>query len=165
LSRLLGISFFLLFLVGCAAPPVAPTEVRATVKIERDDFKKMTRYTGSDLSSSSDAVLIRAWKNDGATMVYQIYVADFYSGPWRFYTQGFDSDGKRYATTLIDREVRSCTRYGCSHVETIGLNVDRKYLEGKRVTGVTLKLSGRAGEEVFYIPPLYLSTFLDQVPE
>ncbi len=155
---------FALAVIGCAAPggpsATAPTPVKET----RDEFRKVTEYRGADVHPYlQDDVFIRAWRPDGQAVRYQIYVVHYYSGDWRFYASAHDLDGKTHDVTLISRDVVGCSRYGCSKTETIGLNVDRAYLERYRATGVTFKLYGRAGEKVFTLPSDFIANFLDSV--
>ena len=167
----------LMFLSGCAAlvgaPPTKanwtePAAVAPTVRVERDDFKKLTLYIGSKLSMGNnefgepnlDLLLIRAWKPDIGSMSYQIYVADYYRGPWRFYSSAYDSNGNLLDTSLISRDVLSCRGDTCTHAESVGLNVSREYLEKAQSTGISFKLSGKGGEAVFSIPPGYVQAFL-----
>jgi hypothetical protein len=166
-SRILSISVGALALAACIpmTPRLNPSDsqaVASAINIQHDNFKKTTNYTGPNAASDLlDAVFIRAWKTDGAKMSYQIYVKDYYNGEWRFYNSAYDSDGNSLNTTVISRDVSSCSRYGCSHEEHIGLNVTREYLEKKRDTGINFKVSGKAGEEIFYIPSGYIRAFLD----
>lgn len=135
--------------------------VAGAISIKRDDFKKITNFVGPDaVENSPDRVFIRASKSDDGRVIYQIYVMDYYSGDWRFYDSAYDSNGNRLDTTLISRKVDSCDRYGCSHEEHIGLNVTRTYLEENKEGGIRLKISGKAGEEVFSIPSGYIKAFL-----
>lgn len=140
-------------------------EVALAVRTSRDEFKKMTRYTGPDIAAgSSDTLFLRAWRHDGQAPSYQIYVADYYVGEWRFYTSANDSNGTRMDVTLIDRKVGSCSRYGgCSHFEHMALNVSREYLEAAVTTGISFQLSGKAGEQVFNVPPMHVAGFLASV--
>lgn len=156
-----------LMLSACVAPPPRlntsdPQAVSSAISVQRDDFKKVTNYKGPNTSSDIfDQVFIRAWKSDATgTTDYQIYVADYYSGDWRFYNSAFDSNGNNLDVTVISRDVDSCSRYGCSHTEHIGLNITRGYLEKNQEVGIRFKLSGKAGEEIFYIPAGYIKAFL-----
>ena len=156
-----------LILSACAsylAPHTNPNDPQAVVRaisVKRDDFKKITNYTGPNAASFSDALFIRAVKTDAGSMTYQIYVMHTYSGEWRFYNSTYDSKGTPLDTTLISRDVITCAgSYGCTHQEHLGLNVSREYLEQNQQLGIRFKVSGRAGEEVFFIPPAYIRAFL-----
>lgn len=142
-------------------------EVATAVRVSRDDFKKVTNYRGPDIEAGAfDSLFLRAWKPDGAQTNYQVYVADYYTSEWRFYTSADDSDGTRLNVTLIDREVGSCSRYGgCSHFEHMGINITRDYLERKAESGMTFQISGRGGKEVFFIPGFHIKGFLASTPK
>ncbi|MEX5452132.1 hypothetical protein [Stutzerimonas stutzeri] len=147
-------------LIAKVEPP--KVDLRPTIKVNYDEFKKLTEYEGSNVATGGDVVFLRAWKPDKSPMVMQIYVMDYYSDEWRFYHSAWDSDGVKLDTTQISRDVGSCSRYsGCSHYEHLGLNVTRDYLEKHRQTGVRFKLSGKAGEEVFSIPAAHIDAFLE----
>lgn len=154
-------------LAACAPLPQAKlltaTDWQARVKTKYDEFKKVTTYEGGEISRSYvDAMFLRAWRYDSKRdeVVYQIYVADYYNGEWRFYDEAWDSNGKRLDTTLIARKVGSCTSSGCNHFEHVGVNVTKAYLEQAQAEGVRFKLSGRSGEQVFFLPPAYIGAFL-----
>jgi hypothetical protein len=154
-----------------------PQAVSRAIKVNRDDFKKITRYVGpyavggtlllggKEVSRGGDVVFLRAWKTDSIGSInYQIYVMDKYNGHWRFYDSAYDSNGNGLNTTLIDREVGSCSGSGsCSHAETLGLNVTREYLEKNQESGIRFQVSGKAGKEVFFIPGGYIKGFLSAV--
>ncbi|WP_162860593.1 hypothetical protein [Pseudothauera hydrothermalis] len=136
--------------------------VAGAISVQRDDFKKVTKYEGPNAADNVfDKLFIRAWKIDGTEDVgYQIYVMDYYNGDWRFYNSAYDSNGNSLKTTLISRDVGSCNRYGCSHYEHVGLNVSREYLAKNQDSSIRFKISGKAGEEVFFIPGAYIKAFL-----
>jgi hypothetical protein len=155
-----------LALVGCAAPrpPVDysdPAQVSARIKMERDDFKKLTNISAPSVAPHVlDALFLRAWKFDSGSTNYQIYVRSYYSGEWRFYNSAYDSNGVRMDVVPISRDVGTCGRYGCSHEEHLGLNVTRAYLESHKSDGIRFKVSGKAGEEIFFVPGGYIQAFL-----
>lgn len=155
-------------LSACAAPGPRinlndSQAVAGAISVQRDDFKKVTNYKGPDAAVGMfDSLFIRAWKTDATGNVdYQIYVIDYYDGEWRFYNSAYDSNGNRLDTTQISQDVGSCSAYrGCSHFEHLGLNVTREYLEKNQENGIRFKVSGKAGEEVFFIPSAYIKAVL-----
>mgnify|MGYP003594130486 FL=1 len=154
-------------LSACVAPAPRlnvsdPQVVSSAISVQRDDFKKTTNYIGPNASPNTlDQVFLRAWKADATGSIsYQIYVMDYYDGDWRFYNSAYDSNGNSLDTTLISRDVGSCSRYGCWHEEHLGLNVSRAYLEKNQDSGIRFKVSGKAGEKVFFIPAGYIKAFL-----
>jgi hypothetical protein len=145
-------------------PDAPQVDLRSTIQVKYDEFKKLTKYEGSNVASGSDVVFLRAWKPDKSSIIFQIYVMDYYDGEWRFYHSAWDSDGTSLDTTQISRDVGSCSRYsGCSHYEHMGINVTRDYLEKHRRSGIRFKLSGKAGEEIFSIPAAHIDAFLEIV--
>lgn len=156
-----------LLISACTAPVKTDIHsshsVAAATSSSRDDFKKLVSFSGPNAARDlGDRVFIRAWKHDAQSQTfYQIYIADYYDGPWRFYTETYDSDGTRLKTTVISRDTGTCSKYGCSHIEHLGVDVTKSYLESKAETGVSFKISGKAGEEVFFLPNEYIKGFLN----
>lgn len=162
-----GMAFSVLLLSACVAtaPKLNANDSQAVgsaITVQRDDFKKMTNFKGPNASPDIlQKLFLRAWKTDATgTISYQIYVMDYYRGDWRFYNEAYDSNGTSLDTTIISRNVDSCSRYGCWHEEHLGLNVTRDYLESHQASGIRFKVSGKAGENVFYIPSGYIKGFL-----
>lgn len=167
-----------LFLVGNVygadqAGDPAQAEIAGKITTEHDDFKKHTTYKGpAVLTNSSVSLFIRAWKPDDIKddSSYQIYVVDKYYGEWRHYQSAFDDAGNSIDVTVIDRDV-DCSRVSkysrsvCTYTEHIGLNVTRKYLEARADNGVRIKVSGNAGEEIFFVPANYIKAFISTVPQ
>lgn len=166
IRTILSLVVTLFGLMACVAPPridvADPQAVSAAISVQRDDFKKITNYKGPNASSDIlDLVFLRAWKTDATgSVTYQIYVMDHYYTDWRFYSSAYDSNGNSLDTTLISRNVGSCSQYGCSHDEHLGLNVSQAYLENNQDNGIRFKVSGKAGEEIFFIPGGYIKAFL-----
>jgi hypothetical protein len=146
------------------APDTRQADLRATIEVKYDEFKKVTNYTGANVASDPDRVFLRAWKPDGSSATFQIYVMDFYSGQWRFYNSVLDSNGTKLDLTLISRDIGSCSRQAeCTRYEHVGINITRAYLEKHRQSGIRFKLSGLAGEEVFSVPAAHINAFLEVV--
>jgi hypothetical protein len=140
--------------------------VISSITTQHDDFKKQTNYRGPNVSPGlKDDVFIRAWKADSTGSIsYQIYVKHQYDGKWRFYNSADDSNGNSLDTTLISRDVGLCYQYlGCELIEHLGFNVTRNYLEANQASGVSFKVSGKAGQHVFFIPSSYVKAFLTVV--
>jgi hypothetical protein len=140
-----------------------PQAMRGAIEIKRDEFKKITNFTGPNATAGyGDLAIIHAWKYDTTgDMDYQIYIRDLYDqGTWRNYFTAFDSNGKQLKIRQISRDVLSCSRSYCSFWEHIGIDVTREYLEQHRNSGIRLKLSGQVGEEIFYFPGAYIEAIL-----
>lgn len=164
--------FTALSLTGCVMPHRAaqipvdwndPATVAQRITAIHDNFKKHTKYEGPNIGSYGDILMIRAWQlDDTGTTNYQIYVADYYDAEWRFYNSAYDNKGTKLDVTLISRDIGYCSKYsGCSHTEHVGVNVTRPYLEKNLAEGIYLQLSGKTGEEIFFIPGGYIKAMLD----
>ncbi len=160
---------------GCAAPINwdDPQAITPLIRVDNDPFKKITTYTGPNCAPDrlADIVALRGWRTDAGETAYQIYVKDEYTyeigrdgSGWRFYTEAYDSDGQHLELARITQHINSCERYVCVYTESIGIAVARAYLESKKDSGLTFKISGRNGHEIFRIPPAYIQVFLDKVP-
>lgn len=159
-----------LLLAACASsPPVAQKQVSLkqyvieSTTVQRDEFKKQLIYRGPNtFRSGYIQVFIRAWKfeKDNSTR-YQIYVSDYYDTAWRFYNSAYDSNGNQLDMTPISKEVIGCSRYsGCTYNETVGINVTKDYLQNNLESGIRFQISGKAGDNVFYVPGNYIKGFL-----
>ena len=163
-------------MVGCAKRINwnDPTDIASSVVVKHDEFKNVTSFDGPNCAPDApdDGVLIRAWKMRNGDMHYQLYVQDEYTyelvrgGPgWRFYSSSNDSDGNNLETIRISKHVSWCGVNACSYREILGITVTRDYLEERKTRGIRFKISGRNGEEVFYIPATYVQAFLSVVPK
>jgi hypothetical protein len=146
-----------------------PLAIANRVQVKQDDFKKVTSFIGPNcaLDQTADTLVIRAWKLGDGNVEYQIYVADEYvyevirgGSGWRLYSLGHDSDGNSLEATVISRNVNWCGRNVCSYVEILGIGVTRGYLEERKDRGITFKISGKSGEQIFTIPAAYVQAFL-----
>lgn len=146
-----------------------PLAIANRVQVKQDDFKRVTSFTGPNcaLDQATDTLVIRAWKSRDGNIEYQIYVADEYLYEvirgglgWRFYSSAHDSDGNSLDTTVIARNVDWCGSYKCSYIEILGIGITREYLEERKDRGITVKVSGKNGEEIFSIPAAYVQAFL-----
>lgn len=158
-------------LTSCASPTIPEPKldlsdasaIAAAFSVEHDDFKKGTRIRGPNATSSvGDSVLIRGWKVDKDQHIdFQIYVAIYYIGKWRYFDSAYDSDGTRFEVTVISRDVHSCGVPGCSHTEHLGLRLPQTYLEQHRESGITFQVSGKLGDVVYTIPGPYVQAALN----
>lgn len=143
-----------------------PQSITEMIRVERDDYKKITYITGPNLITDSghysgDSLLIFAAKPDvGGNIGYQIYIMDHYYGNWRFYDSAYDSNGNRLETITVSRETVKCGSTGCIHDETLSIIVTRAYLENNQSSGIRFKVSGKGGEEEYSIHSAYIKAFL-----
>lgn len=63
----------------------------------------------------------------------------------------------------IDHDV--LIRYDDHHFysEAVGIEVSENYLQERKDRGLKLKISGKGGEEVFWLPAEYISAFLQAI--
>lgn len=158
----------LIILSSCRGGMVNVTDSKtaiASISIEHDDFKKVTKYTGPNIASRPDEVLIRAWKSDKTgTIDYQIYVKESYFYGWRYYDSVYDANGNKLNTTIIDRKFWIDFAKVQIYEEYLGIEVTREYLEKNQDSGITFQISGKSDKkEVFFIPSAYIKSFLSVV--
>jgi hypothetical protein len=134
------------------------------VKIDKDEFSKVTTFIGPKIELGYDYINMRARRNrDNGKLSYQIYIKDNYSGDWRFYDTAYDLNGTRLKLVNIHKEIKYCSNDYCSLNEHIGLNVHREYLEKSIENGIEVKIYGQTGYAVFKLPGGYIEGFLDVV--
>ena len=157
---------FAALLAGCAAPPRPavnisdPAQVTRAVKVDRDEFKKVTTYEGPDAGGSSrDTWILRAQVAPTWT-IYQFYIVANYTGDWRFYDEAYDSDGKRLELTRVAQKVRACSSIGCNKDEHVAALLSKKYLEDHAQTGIRIQVSGRGEKQAYFLSPAYVQGFL-----
>lgn len=98
-------------------------------------------------------------RSTSETVVHQVYFSVL-SGQWLFLDRAH-SQGRRYPTTKISREVTTCNRFGCRHVEDITVNLKIDEIQLFASTGFTVQLSGSRGNRVIRIPPTFFGGYLD----
>lgn len=161
---------FLLFITGCVTTPIDWNNqqqfARAEgTKVEHDNLKNITMFSGPYYKVSYDNfIYLRAWKNDiSSETTYQIYVRAGYYGDWRNYNSAYDSNGNQMDFQYISKDVDVCsgTSSQCNHVEHVGINVTRSYLEKHIKSGLSFKVSGTTpGEQIYMLPGGYIDSFL-----
>lgn len=146
-----------------------PAQITPLIRVERDEFKKVTTYIGPTCSSPicsnfwRDNLFLRAWKVDGGSSFdYQIYITDVHY-EWRYFDQAHDSDGTTLKLTQISSNVSGCSGSSCALFEVVGIDVSREYLSSHQVNGIKLQVSGKGGKEQFYLSGQYISAFLSAV--
>lgn len=168
---IVAVLFLTLSLSGCAHRINwnDPADIAKSMQVKRDDFRKVTSYIGPNCAQDpiSNVVKLRAFSGRDGVTEYQVYVENEYTSDigrsgsgWRFYDNAFDSDGNRLALTQISRQVTTCGRYRCFHMEIVGLEVNRAYLEERTSQGLSVKIGGTGGEAVLAIPSAYIQAFL-----
>lgn len=156
---------------GCAVRDYAPSGIVGAetwarqISYSRDDYKKTSTTKGGDISTSSHTVFLRATRIDGTPDVDQIiaYVIAR-TREWKFLENAYTIDGKEWPTIVLDRDVNYCSSYGCSLAEHVVVRLPREYLTTQTAEGVQLKISGKRGDEIVFIPGNYVQTFLAVLP-
>ena len=167
------IAAMIITLSGCAAKQLNltdPSEIAAKIQVQRDTFKQTTMFEGPNCAPNprETIILLRAWKPfNSDDLTYQLYLSDEYTYEimrggvgWRFYATTHDSEGIALPTTQISRAVNWCGRYVCSYREIVGATVTRPYLDAHKDQGITIKVSGKGGENIFVVPATYIQAFL-----
>lgn len=157
--------------IGCAnAPDAMPIDFQpeawaSRVDIRRDDFERTTTIKGADLNDNGQTAFLRSTRSDAlpnedGLVLYVIARMD----EWKFIDRAFTNDGQSWPLTAITRDVRGCSRYGCSLVEHVAVHLPRSYLATKTDRGFEVKLAGKRGDQFTYIPGNYVQGFLMQLP-
>lgn len=142
-------------------------DVSSAVEISSDQFKKITYFKGPRFSTSLgnagrgvvEEVALDMMRDDKSSLTYHtIFVADYFSGNWRHYGSAYDIHGNKFIADKVGQDV--WCKSGCSFEERLSIPVTREYLEEHAQNGITMKISGQGGEEVFSIPSGYIRGFL-----
>jgi hypothetical protein len=152
--------------LGCAASVGTPDSVARSSRVEVDSFKKAITVASprvrGEMGRGRYEALIRGIRlTREAAETFQIYVATNHFDDWHHYRTAWDEDGSEFAVSRIGSDAR-CASFGCRHIEDVGVEVSREYLEARRSHGVRLKLSGPGGEVVIEIPAGYVDGFLNR---
>jgi len=135
--------------------------IAQTTTVEKDPYKATTSYVAKALyNEMGSRVFLRATAFDDQEAedpsVMQLYFGLRNNG-WMFPHSVYIA-GDRYDVTKIGSDV-NCASYGCTNYEDVGLSITGEQLEAWSKTGVSLKVAGKAGEQVFTINPGYISGF------
>ena len=175
--KFIAVGVFSLLLSGCYAPPPVelpinwdnPSETKNRVVIEKDDFKKTIQYVAptmrivvSPVEVQNITLRSKTSLKTGKTL-FQIYTLHNYDDNWRFYDKAYSSEGEKLEVTLISRDV-DCYKSMCSHIEVIGVDLTRDYLEKHSETGIKYKISGKVDGGIFFVPAGYIKGFLSAIP-
>lgn len=143
----------------------APEKPKYEVSMKKDDFKKITTFTGNIIYEGANLHL-RGWKetlNPNVDALIQIYVSSSYFNKWRSFEIAYDSNGTKFEIDRIGHDINSCNRNGCWFEEDIGITITKQYLEGHQNKEMKFQVSGTGGEIVITIPAEYTRKFLDAV--
>lgn len=160
-------------LIGaCAAPPPNPAYLVLTpeqwardVVHDRDAYQRVTVIRGKTLDKSDYSVFLRSSRadaepdKDGIVM----YVVAM-TREWKFLERAFSLDGQEWPLTQIDRDVGYCGLQGCSLYEHVAVHLPRSYLASKTADGIDIKLTGKRGDQLAFVPGPYVQGFLLELP-
>ena len=130
-----------------------------------DPYKSVTITQGEDLDNSLARVFLRSTRSaqfpgvDGIVIYVYAKLEN-----WKFLSSAYGIDGHRFDTVVLDRDVRFCTRYGCSLAEHLVLHTNRQYLRKHIERGLDIRLDGQRGNHPIYLPPAYIVAFLASLP-
>lgn len=143
---------------------LSATDLATKVTIEGTKFDKAITYKSTPVDFDLlSYFLLRSWKfKDGPITQHQLYVHRYYSGDWVFYERAADDRAQSVDVTVIDRSVGSCSSYGCSHSEDVGVSIGHDYLLSRQDTGFEIRLTSRngSGAIILKVPSNYIKGHL-----
>lgn len=166
-SLLIGLAAPLSGCIGTGQPAFLQSDVAwaQQVKISRDEYRRTTTIQGGDLDNMHATVFLRSTRLDSSPGLDGIVIYVFAKlTEWKFLDSGYATDGHEFKTVVVDRDVRYCSRYGCSLAEHVVLYTDRSYLRTKIDVGLDIRLDGKRGKHYIYLPPEYIVAFLASLP-
>ena len=127
--------------------------------VEPNTYRGLTTVAGPTIFPDGDLTrgyFVRGWISHSAATQqalgerHQIYVVGIFSD-WAFLEHAFAA-GKRLDLTQIDRKVGTCSRFGCTVYEDVGINLTGNELAAAMLTGLDFEVSGRSGSLRLSIP-------------
>lgn len=163
----LPITILAFLLTSCAIRDVAPSGIVSEeawvsqVTTQKDDYSKITSIKGGRIEKSDHTVFLRSQRRDGPSSIdlIQVYVIAKTS-EWKFLDHAYSIDGVPLDVTVVDRDIRYCSRYGCGLAEHIAVNLTKKFLLTHINQGLDFKLMGKSGEQAVHLPANYIVAFL-----
>lgn len=171
--RVLGVIAVLLLLAGCVAAPNSASpifsagyqQVFAKTKLVPDPHTGWTKISGptilqSDLRSRHAYMIWTSFDRRHADLdeKFQIQAAGLF--PKRVYLDEVFSEGRKMKSKVIDRERRHCG-YGCTTMETVGIDLTKAEMEDYARRGMTFEVIGRRDSMIVAIPASYFAAVLD----
>lgn len=139
--------------------PLALETINFEATITHDNFKKITKIE----TPSYDDLLIRGAVDDKThkLVFIQLYADLTFYNDWGNIKLAYDTDGDTHTVTSIntDANCANSNLFGCRLTETVGAELDRKFLE-KHIDGFELKFSG-SQERIVKIPKMMVQSFLN----
>ncbi|HRI77381.1 MAG TPA: hypothetical protein PLX33_10390 [Alphaproteobacteria bacterium] len=156
---------FSLFLTGCFETPWIANDydkVLSLTTATHDSYSDVHTVKGPSISLSNYTWFIRGFSQKNKNIGdLQIYVHANFS-EWAFLNAAY-SGGKSFKLTQISRDVGTCSKYGCTLHEHVGIDISPSQLKSyaKSKDGMALKVQGNAGFVTIFIPPEYFAAYLD----
>lgn len=163
---------FALTLLGCvsAVDPLDLNAVQSAVKVERDDFRKFTRYSGPRIRAEKGGHVymssLEYVSRDSGESDYRIVLEDHYNGEHQgTYKEIYDSSGAALALVNSESTSKFCQSNGsCSmRSEIITAGVTLQYLLDQNQSGISLQISRESGSQIYFIPEEYIAAFLQSI--
>jgi hypothetical protein len=164
-SALFLLSFLMPILIGCTVPrgtttgslsrPSPPTSIpllRSSVQKEESQFENPVRFLGIQerhTGNPYNRYFLRSWVNKTSGEVnHQLYVSDYYSGSWAFWTQANSQDAQPLEFVSISRDVVDCgSSVGCLYSEHLGVTIPDTTLKAHQ-NSFAVKFYAKTGKEM-----------------
>lgn len=165
-----SVAMLVVALAGCVTPQQTAflqddVAWAKQVSTTSDPYRKITVIQGANLERSDSTVFLRSTRSDAFPnsdgLVIYVYAR---LSDWKFLTSANSIDGTALKTTVVDRDVKFCGRYGCSLAEHLVLHTDRAFLKKHIDNGLDIRLDGKRGQHNVYLPPNYIAAFLASLP-
>ncbi len=162
-----------LFVCGCvqSLDPLNYSEVKSKITISKNEHRGLVNVKAPIVGGGFDSqyYLLRSHRNIGGYFEdnsnIQIYVRSSFN-EWAFLNRAY-SKGKRLNITLIDREVGSCSEYGCIIYEDVAINLTLGEIKKVVLLEPSFKfeLSGKSGSRRVEVPKAYFQAFVDYLED
>lgn len=161
---------FMVALAGCVSA-ADPAAVAKGTKVANNQFTGLQEYSGPPSALNGNFLeglfLLRGRRpvqGSGLQMsTHQIYM-DVSANDWLFLDSAY-ANGQALKFVPIDRSVGSCSRYGCTVREVVGIDITYNELVGYSTTGIAFQLTGKRGNRVVSIPATYFQGYLTQLAQ
>jgi hypothetical protein len=142
-----------------------PNSKETGVTVKDSEFDLQAKFEGKTQKHTDGVFFIRSWvnKKTGET-THQLYIADVYTGKWKFWVLASDDQATPLKLVAISRDVESC-RYGsCIYTEHIGIDIPDSALRKRSSDEYRIKIKARSGhEKIIAISQELISAQLDEI--
>lgn len=155
---------FALSIAGCSTRVTGGLDQlsRVKVRIEDDQFERVTRIVGPSVSERGATHFLRSFVLSGRSPTsHQFYVIDRYGGDWKFWRRAA-APGYPLEFTEISRDVGSC-RNGCTLTESFAAEIPDSLLRASR-DSLAVKFYAKSGDQmVLVLRPVQIAAQLAAV--